>query len=121
MKITQYRYNKSNLISRTVNLEAIVKSIRTETKDKPVSVMRQNIWFTLPNRENKYVQKLPIIIWSATFYKNSQTPQIRCYNGLILLEVNHLSNLTEAVQIRKQASEMPQTLLAFIGSGGKSV
>lgn len=121
MKITQYRYNKSNLISRTVNLEAIVKSIRTETKDKPVSVMRQNIWFTLPNRENKYVQKLPIIIWSATFYKNSQTPQIRCYNGLILLEVNHLSNLTEAVQIRKQASEMPQTLLAFIGSGGKGV
>lgn len=121
MKVTQYRYNKGNLVSRTVDLDATVKSIQTETKDKPVSTMRQNIRFTFPNKENKYVEKLPVIVWGATFYKNGKAPQIRCYSGLVLLEINYLADISEAMQIRKQASEMPQTLLAFIGSTGKSV
>lgn len=46
---------------------------------------------------------------------------MRDYSGLVLLEVNHLSDLQEAVQIRQQAAMMPQTLLAFVGFSGKSV
>jgi len=43
------------------------------------------------------------------------------YNGCVTIEVNNLANANEAAQIRERASQLPQTLLAFIGSSGKSV
>ena len=43
------------------------------------------------------------------------------YNGLVLLEVNNLAGPDEAVAVRKDASRIPQTMLAFIGASGKSV
>ena len=43
------------------------------------------------------------------------------YTGLVLLEVNNLTSLDEAVAIRLEASQMPQTLMAFVGASGRSV
>jgi hypothetical protein len=43
------------------------------------------------------------------------------YNGIVMLEVNHLSSLSEANDVRRLAGELPQTYLAFVGSSGRSV
>ncbi len=51
--------------------------------------------------------------------KGSRTT--RGYTGLVLLEVNNLTGYDEAAAVRQGAAEMPQTLMAFIGSDGTSV
>ena len=43
------------------------------------------------------------------------------YNGIVMMEVNHLSGRTEADEIKELVKEFPQTFLAFTGSSGKSV
>ena len=66
--------------------------------------------------------RTPVVVFGGTFRKTGEpAPPMRDYSGLVLLEVNHLSDLQEAVQIRQQAAMMPQTLLAFVGFSGKSV
>ncbi|MFQ9022555.1 MAG: BT4734/BF3469 family protein [Parabacteroides merdae] len=98
------------------------RRLRTENLNKPVSTTRDKAMFALPGTQNSYIQKLPVVVFGGTFRKTGEpAPPMRDYSGLVLLEVNHLSDLQEAVQIRQQAAMMPQTLLAFVGFSGKSV
>ena len=119
MKVTLYRYEKETLVMRSVEMEKLQAALRTENLNKPVSTTRDKAMFALPGTQNSYIQKLPVVVFGGTFRKTG--PPMRDYSGLVLLEVNHLSDLQEAVQIRQQAAMMPQTLLAFVGFSGKSV
>ncbi|MBD9167862.1 BT4734/BF3469 family protein [uncultured Parabacteroides sp.] len=122
MKVTLYRYEKETLVMRSVEMEKLLLSLRKENQSKPVSNAREKILFALPDRRNNCIQKLPVIVFGATYHKTDEPhPPMRNYTGLVLLEVNHLSDIREAVLIRQQAACMPQTLLAFIGLSGKSV
>lgn len=122
MKITIYRFEKEALVMRTVEMEKFIGMLQTESLSHPVSNMRKNLRYTVPGQPNEYIRKLPVIVFSGTFRKNGETrPPFKAYTGLVLLEVNHLSCLEEALMIRRQAAFLPQTLLAFVGSGEKSV
>ena len=122
MKVTLYRYEKGGLVMRSLEMEKLQEALQKETLSRPVSTMRNNIRYTLPGKQNAYVQKLPVIVFSGTFKKTEEPHRpLRAYSGLVLIEVNHLSCLEEAVEIRREAMEMPQTLLAFIGAGERSV
>ena len=107
---------------RSVEMEKLQAALRTENLNKPISTTRDKVMFALPGTQNSDIQKLPVVVFGGTFRKTGDPkPPMRDYSGLVLLEVNHLSDLQEAVQIRQQAATMPQTLLAFIGFSGKSV
>ena len=122
MKVTLYRYEKETLVMRSVEMEKLQAALRTENLNKPVSTTRDKAMFALPGTQNSYIQKLPVVVFGGTFRKTGEpAPPMRDYSGVVLLEVNHLSDLQEAVQIRQQAAMMPQTLLAFVGFSGKSV
>ena len=43
------------------------------------------------------------------------------YNGWILLEINRLKSIEEALSLKQKIVEYPQTLFAMIGSSGRSV
>ena len=121
MKVTLYRYEKETLVMRSVEMEKLQAALRTENLNKPVSTTRDKAMFALPGTQNSYIQKLPVVVFGGTFRKTGEpAPPMRDYSGLVLLEVNHLSDLQEAVQIRQQAAMMPQTLLAFVGLVGKA-
>ncbi|WP_106829879.1 BT4734/BF3469 family protein [Parabacteroides pacaensis] len=121
MKVTQYRYEKGQLLMRTMELSAIQEALRVENRTKPVTIYRQFLPFILPGQPNKYFQRLPQIAFGVTYKKMEKQAEVRNYTGLVLLEIAHLANGKEAALIRQQASRMPQTLLAFIGCDGKSV
>lgn len=107
---------------RTTEMDKLVEALQKESLTHPVSTMRKNIRFTLPEQPNEYAGRLPIIVFSGLFRKTGEArPPFRAYTGLVLLEVNHLSCLEEALMLRRQAAAMPQTLLAFVGSGERSV
>lgn len=121
MKITQYRDNEKTQTQRTMSMEAALAAMRTETKSKPVSAMRDALRYALPGRKNDFVQKVPVMVFGGVFRKNGNQQEMEVYNGVVMLEVNQLADMKEAVQVRDLASTLPQTLLAFVGSSGKSV
>lgn len=121
MKITRYRNDGKVKTQQTISLEAAIASMKTETASQPVGTMRKFLAYATPGLKYEYVQKVPLIAFGGNFRKNQNEQVMTSYNGLILLEVNKLSCLNEARQIRDKAAVLPQTFLAFVGSSGKSV
>jgi len=120
MKITQYRNDGKAQTQRTMDIDAALAAMRTETKNKPVSVMRERLKYFQHPTKNEFVQKVPMMAFGGVFRKVEGRQEMTTYNGVVMLEVNRLADMKEAVKVRDLASRLPQTLLAFVGSSGKS-
>ena len=68
-----------------------------------------------------YTQGLPSVCFAAAWENRNKQRLMRSYNGLVLLEVNNLAAFEEAEAVRQGASQIPQTMLAFVGASGRSV
>lgn len=121
MKVTQYRYKKEQLLVQIRSLGVVVDTLRSDSMAEQTAIVRNRLCFTLPGSLNEWAVKLPVIVWGATFRKEDGEVKMKACTGCIVLEVNGLSDMKEAVRVREEASAMPQTLLAFIGLSGKSV
>ena len=121
MKITQYRNDEKTNTQRIISMEAAVASMRTEIKTQPVTVMRERLLRYRPGERCEYVQKVPNMVFGGTFKREGSTQVMTSYNGLIILDIQHLANLKEARKLRNMVTHLPQTYLAFVGSSGKSV
>lgn len=121
MRVTHYRYKKDQLMVQIRNLEAVVDALHSDSTAEQIAIVRNQLCFTLPGSVNEWTGKLPVVVWGATYRKEGGMVRMKAYTGFIVLEVNGLSDVKEAVRVREEASAMPQTLLAFIGVSGKSV
>lgn len=119
MEVTQLRGDLKN--QKIVKLSCVMNAIQSGEQSKPVNELREMLSFVMPGDRNVHADKIPILIFSAVFRNKASVQEMVRYNGLILIEVGHLINPAEVMQIRKLASEAPQTLAAFAGSGGRSV
>ncbi|NDV65976.1 BT4734/BF3469 family protein [Bacteroides sp. 224] len=121
MKITTYRNTTTGQTQRVLELETALENMRGEIKSKPVTMLRQNLAYTSSGKRNDYAEKLPVLVFGGVFHKKEGKQELTTYNGLVLLEINNLAHFNEAAKLRNLASGLPQTLIAFIGSSGKSV
>ncbi|WP_321518625.1 BT4734/BF3469 family protein [uncultured Bacteroides sp.] len=121
MNITQIRSYGEKKTQRMVKLAALLDSMQNDTNEQSVLTMRHSLQVCGDTERNIYAKKLPQLLFAAAFKKENETQVMKEYNGLVLLEVNNLSGMDEAANVRHLASEFPQTLAAFIGSTGKSV
>ena len=64
------RYNDGNVqTQRTMDMEATLTAMRTETQRKPVSVMRDRSRFAIPGVKNEFVREVPkIMLLSVMFF-----------------------------------------------------
>ena len=107
---------RETLVMRSVEMEKLQAALRTENLNKPVSTTRDQSHVCTARHAKQLHTETSGGRFRRTFRKTGEpAPPMRDYSGLVLLEVNHLSDLQEAVQIRQQAAMMPQTLLAFVG------
>lgn len=125
MKITLIREEKEKgkEIISICNVDSLIEKIKTETKSKHVTALRKII----PQLEGttvhyEYIDKLPRIYAAAEYTRSKEGERrMKTYNGLIQIEVNKLSGLSEAELVKQQAALLPQTFASFCGSSGKSV
>ena len=68
-----------------------------------------------------WTKALPRICFALEQEHRNHERITKQYNGLVLLEVNNLTGYDEAAAVRRGASEMPQTLMTFVGADGGSV
>ena len=126
VKFTMIRANSE---ARTLSLqgmtpEAMIESVNTEMKSKPVSKFRNE----LPIMESlgagfvrQALQKLPrISITGAWRKRNTSEMVLSRYNGLVLLNVSKLANAQEVETVKRLAESLPSTYAAFAGSTGRS-
>lgn len=121
MKITQYRIYSRSRTQHIMDIDAALIAMQTETKNKPVSTMREKLHYAEWGVKNEFVQKVPLMVFSAVFRKEGSRQELEVYNGVVMIEVNKLASMKEAIKVRDLAATLPQTLLAFVGSSGKSV
>ncbi|NDV57759.1 BT4734/BF3469 family protein [Bacteroides sp. 519] len=121
MQITTYRKTNETQTQRVLELETVLKNLQTETKAKPVTALRNNLIYNSGGKRSDYADKLPALVFSGVFKKKGSEQELVTYNGLVMLEITKLTGIKEAVQWRDVASTFPQTLLAFVGSSGRSV
>ncbi|MDD4404145.1 MAG: BT4734/BF3469 family protein [Parabacteroides sp.] len=119
MKVT--RFSGDGKTQKSVELSELIESMKTDGKGSPVSRLRQQIKESIRGIRCDSADKLPVITFATTFRNHNEQMRFSGYNGLILLEVNRLMNNDEARRVRDLASESLQTMVAFIGSGGRSV
>ena len=120
MKITQYRNDGKVQTQRTMDIAAALTAMRTETKNKPVSTLRERLRYASPDAAKEAAQKVPLMAFGGAFRKTGSHQEMAEYNGVVLLEVNQLADMKEAIKVRDLAAGLPQTLLAFVGASGKS-
>ena len=128
-KITIVRNYRNKETLRTLELSEAVRSIQSCEYAKDVEMVRGiSLVAKLSRQEDGSVEgasnitdKVPRICFAAEM-ENWKGQRVRkAYTGLVLLEVNNLTNHDEAVAIRQGAALMPQTRLAFVGASGRSV
>lgn len=125
MKLTLVRTDRETGKESFSTLEAenLIAKIKKENKAAHVSALRHLIPI-LQGTNNHYqnIDKLPRI-YPAVEYARTKDGEhrVKIYNGLVQIEVNHLTGSTEVEQIKQQVSLLPQTFAAFCGSSGRSV
>ena len=112
-----------------MELSEVVNNIRSQVYDAPCSELRKI--YPLAEVEQRLVKSggltfnctkdLPKVCFAVAMGNRNKQRVMKAYNGLVLLEVNNLASLDEAEAVRKSASRIPQTMLAFIGASGLSV
>jgi len=122
--------NTRNVVSlRAVSLDDVAASIRTGEYRTAAQELRQ--YCALPSirrieesgvdPETPVARNVPRICFSALMKKQKEERTVQAYTGLVLLEVENLSDYDEARAVLSNARLMPQTLMAFIGVSGRSV
>lgn len=119
MNITQYRDGCKSV--KTFSLSELIENMRAPEAGRAVVAFREKLQEYAPGYPCPASGKLPCVVFGAEFKKKNGVAEMARYNGLVLLDVGNLSGHAEAVEIRRKAAESLQTLVAFIGSSGKSV
>ena len=121
MKITLIRKDETLIVQRTVKLETVLENMKTETKTSPVTALRRALKFAGGSGHIMAVDKLPRIYFSVEMGRKEEVSVMKAYHGLILLNVRGLAGFDEAVRLRDKLAGLPQTMITFVGSSGRSV
>ena len=112
-------YELPTIISN-IKMESFKRTCGEIRENYPLAEMRQRLGDT-DEVESSAAKRLPRICFSAAMLNKNRQRVMKAYNGLVLLEVNNLGSFDEAQAVRKSASLIPQTMLAFVGASGLSV
>lgn len=119
MKVTQIHGDRKTL--KNVELSSSLEAIKSGKYSRLVSDFRELAACSMPGNTHIHADKVPQLLFGGTFKKLDAGITLQRYNGIVWLEVSNLSDCAEAANVRKRASEAPQTLVAFVGLSGKSV
>ena len=128
-KVTIIKNYRNNITLRQLDLSEVVQAIQGQTYEElceqlrhvyPLVEVRQKYDAT-DGLIDFYTKELPKVCFTSQMENRNKQRMMRAYNGLVLLEVNNLAGFEEAEAVRKGASQIPHTLLAFVGASGRSV
>ena len=128
MRINILQKTKNQMVTRITTLENVAEKIRDGKFSAAVANLR--IWLPILKRKEyaehdidsfDVIKGLPKVCFASRLDLPQKDDGGEWYNGLILIETEHLDDPDTAIIIRKEAAKMPQTLMTFVGASGTSV
>ncbi len=98
MKVT--RISGDGRSRKVMELCTLLESMKTRTAGLPVAFVRENMGSCLLVGDVVGMDKIPVAVFGALLDEKGGSPEIKQYNGVVLLEFNSLSGLKEAQEIR---------------------
>ena len=117
MKITRQSLQKGKITQAAMAIEKAATWAKSPTAETLITQFRNRLQKTFPHSACPFTRHVPLWFFAGVFDEQGMSS----YNGWVLLEVNHLCNLTEAEKVRSIVAKYPQTLFAMVGSSGRSV
>ncbi len=117
MKITKLGIREKKATERRMTIDEVVELVRSEKTKEKIEKFRKSMLTMSLKRREKAVSKLDKLLFAVEQRDN----KMLAYNGLVLLDVNHLSDNQEAAEVKARLMGYPQTMFAMIGASGKSV
>lgn len=126
MKITLIRTdgNTGKESISTYEAGAFMDRIKIETKGQYVSGLRTMLSYTGKEDRGSYehIDRLPHVCPALELGRTREGERkVRCYNGIVTLDVQQLSGSAEVELVKERAALLPQTCAAIAGSSGRSV
>jgi len=119
MKVTLL--SKSNVAPRLILFSDLVENMRSEKTAKKTGIFRDQLKKLLPGETLTEAKKMPLIFFSSLYKKQKEGIQWMEYTGWVLTELKELSGRREAETLRQKAADCLPTVLAFVGSSGRSI
>ncbi len=105
-----------------MELEELINRFQTDEKRRrTVEAFRQELKDLPPFLRPKLKDQLPLICPGQVVRRRRNGTQTIDYTGVVLLEISNLSGTEEAEDLRAKAATWPTTLLAAVGSSGRSL
>ena len=111
MKITKQTVYRNHVAQRAMGMEEIVAWVKDEQTREKLTLFRERLRRAYPDRRYSFTRKLPQLLFAGTFRKG----ELKEYNGWVLLEINRLKSMDEALDLKRKIVEYPQTLFAMVG------
>lgn len=121
MNITKLGLRGSKQTNRNLSEKELITLFTSDSTKTVIERFRKRLRVAIPDKSYKFTCHIPRLLFAGIFKKESERIVMKQYNGLVLLEINHLSGKNEAEQVRNSVAAYPQTQWAFIGSSGRSV
>lgn len=87
MKITQTRESDDKETLSVIDIDLLIEKMKTETKQRPVSALRQALHYVLPDEPCSLANKLTKVIPAAAFGRVNGVKRMKTYNGIVELTV----------------------------------
>lgn len=124
MKITLIKESQGRETMSTCEAEQFIGRIKSETKGRYVSKLRTMLEYTRGDSGGhyEYIDRLPRVCPALEYGRTCEGERkMKCYNGVVLLEVRDLAGLPEVESVKERVALLPQTYTAFAGSSNRSV
>lgn len=125
MKVTLIRQDRNNLKHmRTLTIDNLIERIKYDTKQQTIDELRRFIGMNSCEQHDQFwnMHRLPRIYPAAELGKNRDGGySMKRFNGIVLLDVNHLTKKEEVQLVKQRAGCLPTTMAAFTGASGRSV
>lgn len=123
--ITRINHTSRGKTYTGVEIDEIVASIRSGTFKEEVEFYRNEMSIKMAINdmplEGFRPNGVPEICFVAHWRKKGGRLEMKQYNGLMMLEISNLPSADEARRLRKEASRLPYTRMAFVGITGRDV
>ena len=124
MNITLYsktiRSKKERVSS--LGMEPLMARIRDDAKKRAtVEAFRAELPTLPPSLRWRHIDLLPCVCPGLETHKRRNGLIQTKYNGIVLLEINGLTNSNDIINVKRRAAGWPTTLAAMTGASGRSV
>lgn len=104
-----------------MELDRFFQRMRSDTHRGYVQKYREIYEQLISPEQYTYINKVMKVCFQTEYNRNGHSHSFGKYNGLVVLEVGNLNYAGYIRQVKREASNLPQTRAAFTGMDGHSV